>query len=328
MLLRDQLEPLARYVPWVLRRHDCNLGTAWDQYFRAGDNPNDQDVYHDLIPQRQTKDDQVGYVWSRNGEARIWLNNIRFLPVNPEQCDMRSRIVLASKMAATDALPFSNPTSETQGVDVEHWSETGVNEVAAILAGFEKKITVSAEVSGGVKGIGEASASVVDETTISASYENTTGRSYQSGTKKTFRLTQPAFTAGEGRLTWSEQTCQTRVRGEQIIDCEVEIFWWRYKKEYDWRKAKQVKKWYKAHRKLFPSIHLLIALLEGRGSVHTPFFEHFATREVGERYVILLEKLRRQRVDFLTEPYAESSEFKTEITNLVNLPGHPGDDTP
>ena len=320
MLLRDQMEPLARYIPWLLLQNGCDLGRGWWYYVRDGDRPGALGNHHDLTPQRQTRDDQVGYFWAKNGGAHIWLNNIRFLPVDPKQCDMRSRIILESKLGATDALPFRNPTSETQGVDIEYYAEQGVNEVNAILAGFEKKVTVSAEVSGGVKGIGEAKASVVDETTIRASYENTTGRSYQSGTRKIFRLTQPAYTAGEGRLTWSEQTCQTRVRSDQIIDCEVEIYWWRAYKKYDARRAKRTTRHRKSHRVVFPSLHLLVALLEGRGSVHTPFFEHFAEREVGKRYVDLLEKLRKQKVDFLTEPYAQSSEFKTEITDLVNLP--------
>ena len=90
---------------------------------------------------------------------------------------MRDRIVLQSTRVADDALPFRNPTSQVQGVDIEYSSAQGRNEVSAIAAGFEKKTTVSAEASAGVKGIGEAKASVVDETTIRASYENTTGRS-------------------------------------------------------------------------------------------------------------------------------------------------------
>ena len=49
-----------------------------------------------------------------------------------------------------------NGSTEVQTAELEHWEETGENEIVAILAGFEKKTTVSAEASGGVKGIGEA----------------------------------------------------------------------------------------------------------------------------------------------------------------------------
>ena len=311
MLLRDQMEPLARLVPHVLRYYGCDLGRAWDKY--RNDMP-----YGDLIPQKQSKDDEVGYYWAGNGEAHIWLKNIRFLPVDPSQCDMRDRIILASKLRARENLPFSNPTSEVQESEITHSSGQGGNEVRAIVAGFEKKTTVSAEAGGGVAGF-EAKVSAVDETTISASYESTTGRTFEEAVARAYRLRQPAYTAGEGRLTWSEQTCQTRVRGPQNIDCEIEIFWWRYKKEYDWKKAKKVKKWYKANRAAFPSAKLLIALLEGRGSVHTPFFEHFVGKTVAPRHINDIKALLVQKVDFLTEPYSEDSEFKTEIVNIVHL---------
>ena len=312
MLLRDQMEPLARLVPHVLRYYKCNLGAAWDQF--RNDMP-----YGDLIPQKQSKDDEVGYYWANNGEAHIWLRNIRFLPVDPSGCDMHDRIILESKLRAREALPFSNTTSEVQETEISHTTGKGGSEIKAIAAGFEKKTTVSAEVSGGIDGIAEAKASVVDETTISASYEDTTGRTFEEAAARTYRLRQPPYTTGEGRLTWSEQTCQTRVRGLQNIDCEIEIFWWRYKKVYDWKKAKKVKKWYKANRVVFSSAQLLIALLEGRGSVHTPFFEHLARKKVAKRHIADIKTLLVQKVDFLTEPYGEDSEFKTEIVNLVHL---------
>ena len=311
MLLRDQMENFARMVPHILRYYGCDLGRAWDKY-------NNKMPFGDLIPQKQTKDDEVGYYWSGNGEAHIWLRNIRFLPVDPSKCDMKDRIILSSKMRARENLPFSNPTSEVQETGITHSSGQGGNEVKAITAGFEKKTTISAEASGGI-GVAEAKVSAVDETTIKAGYENTTGRTFEENVARTYLLRQPPYTAGEGRLTWSEQTCQTRVRGEQHIDCEIEIFWWRYKKVWDYGKAKHVKKWYKAYRVVFPSVQLLAALFEGRGSVHTPFFEHFTTKDVRQSHIDSIKNELRKTVDFLTEPYSEDSEFKTEIVNLQYL---------
>ena len=216
-------------------------------------------------------------------------------------------------------MKFRNPQSHIQ-------QAKGGNEVKAITAGFEKKTTVSAEVSGGVKGLADAKASVVDETTIRAGYENTTGRTYESATARSYELNQPPYTAGEGRLTWSEQTCQTRVKGVQNIDCEIEIYNWRTYKKYDFGKARRTTRHKKNYRVVFKSAQLLIALLEGRGSVHTPFFEHFASgRNVQDRHIADLKARLVQEVDFLTEPYSEDSEFKTEIVNLVQLP-QPDDD--
>ena len=318
MLLRNAMEPLARLVPHVLRYYGCNLGKAW-QDFR-------NDLPHgDLIPQKQTKDDEVGYYWHKNGGAHIWIRNIRYLPVDPAECDMKDRIILSSKLKARENLPFSNPTSEVQKSTISHTTAKGGNEVKAITAGFEKKTTVSAKVSGGVKGLADAKASVVDETTIRAGYENTTGRTYESATARGYELNQPPYTAGEGRLTWSEQTCQTRVKGIQNIDCEIEIYYWRSYKKYDFGKARKTRRHKKSNTVVFKSAQLLIALLEGRGSVHTPFFELFIGHDVAQRHIDDLKALLVQEVDFLTEPYSEDSEFKTEIVNLVQLP-QPGDD--
>ena len=233
---------------------------------------------------------------------------------------MRERIILSSVEAArARGLPFSNPTSQVQVTEITHTSGKGSNEIKAIVAGFESKTTVSAEASGGVPGIGEAKVSVVNETTISASYENTTGRTHEESASRGYRLSQPPYTSGEGRLTWSEQTCQTRVRGAQMIDCEIEIYWWKAYRKYDARKAKKTTRHRKSHTVVFPSVQLLIALLEGRGSVHTPFFEHFVGKNVSQHHIDSIRDLITQDVDFLTEPFSEDSEFKTEILDLVFL---------
>ena len=170
-----------------------------------------------------------------------------------------------------------------------------------------------------LKALPRSRPSVVDETTISASYESTTGRTFEENATRIYRMRQPPYTSGEGRLAWSEQTCQTRVQGYQAIDCEIEIYWWQSYKKYDWGKAKKTTRHRKANRAVFPSVQLLIALLEGRGSVHTPFFEHFVGKTVASRHINDLKNLVIQDVDFLTEPFSEDSEFKTEIVNLVHL---------
>ena len=274
----------------------------------------------DLIPQRQTRDDQVGYFWPIDGGAHVWINNIRFLPVDPSECDMRDRIVLASELRAREALPFSNPTREVQETTITHTSGKGGSEIKAITAGFSKKVTVSAKVSGGIDGIAKAEASVVDETTITSAYKDTTGRTYEESAARGYKLRQPAYTAGEGRLTWTDQTCQTRVRGLQAIDCEIEIYWWKAYRKYDARKARKTTRHRKSHRVVFQSAHQLIAMLEGRGSVHTPFFEHFAGRGIKPWHIDDLKGLlaagRRLPDRALQRGF---SEFKTEIVNLVQL---------
>ena len=52
---------------------------------------------------------------------------------------------------------------------------------------------------------------------------------------------------------------------------------------------------------VFPSVHLLIALLEGRGSVHTPFFEHFMWNPVSaQHHIDDIKALLVQQVDAFT----------------------------
>ena len=144
------MEPLARRFAHTLVNTGRPPGSAWRGYNAA------DPAKADLIPLKQWADDAVGYVWHMNHEARIILADIAFEDLDPNDFDMSERIVLDSKLRAADTVPFTNGSTEVQTAELEHWEETGENEIVAILAGFEKKTTVSAEVSGGVKGIAEA----------------------------------------------------------------------------------------------------------------------------------------------------------------------------
>ena len=206
MLLRDAMEPLARRFAHTLVNTGRPPGSAWRGYNA------DDAAKADLIPLKQWGDDAVGYVWHANHEARIILADIAFEDLDPNDFNMSERIVLDSKLRASDTVPFVNGSTEVQTAELEHWEETGENEIVANLAGFEKKTTVSAEVSGGVEGIAKAKASVVDETTVRASFERTTGRKTAKRAGGRFIFRQPPMTEGEARLTWSEQKMQTRVK--------------------------------------------------------------------------------------------------------------------
>ena len=180
---------------------------------------------------------------------------------------------------------------------------------------------MSAEVSGGVEGIAEAKASVVDETTISAAIERQTGRqtSQRSGGAFTFRF--PPMSEGEARLTWSEDTLQTRIKGYRLIRCKVVIGRYHRYKKYNARKARTETKesWTSGSPIVFADVSDLIAVMEKRGSVNTPYFEHFAKRPVNPAYMENLKRLTRMNVDVLTDPFSGANNFKPEIVTSNSL---------
>ena len=316
MLVRDMMEPLAQHIADTLMMNGLVTGSSWKGYTRAT-----KDNYGDLIPHSQHRNDEVTYVWNRNHEARIILTDIRYEDIDPDLFDLSERITLASKLRATDTIPFKNGTTEVQEGTVDHWEETGMNELMAVKAGFEKKVTVSAEASAGVKGIGEAKASVVDETTISASLERQTGRKSSSRDGGSFTFRFPAMSEGEARLTWSEDTIQTRIKGYRLIRCKVIIGRHHRYRKYNARKARKEwrESWTTGSPIVFEDVSDLIAVMEKRGSVNTPFFEHFASRQVNPAYMENLKRLTRQHVDVLTDPFKGANSFKPEIVTSHSL---------
>ena len=315
MLVRDMMEPLAQQIAGTIRRFAGAPGSSWKGYDLSPGNA-------DLIPLKQHRNDEVTYVWSGNHEARIILTDIRYEDIDPDLFDLSERITLASKLRATDAIPFKNATTEVQDGTIEHWEETGMNELLAVKAGFEKKVTVSAEISGGVEGIAEAKASVVDETTISASIESQTGRksNQRSGGAFTFRF--PPMTEGEARLTWSEDTIQTRIKGYRLVRCKVIIGRHHRYKKYDAGKARRTwrESWTTGSPIVFDDVSDLIAVMEKRGSVNTPYFELFAGMgDINPDWANRLKRFSRVNVDVLTDPFTGASTFKPEIVTSNSL---------
>ena len=316
MLVRDQMEPLAQYIADTIVMNGHTPGSSWKGYTRST-----KDAWGDLIPLKQHRNDEVTYVWSQNHEARIILTDIRYEDIDPDLFDLSERITLASKLKATDTIPFRNGTTEVQEGVVDHWEETGLNELNAVKAGFEKKVTTTLEASGGVEGIAEAKASVVDETTISASLERQTGRKTTSRSGGSFKFRFPPMTEGEARLTWSEDTLQTRIKGYRLIRCKVVIGRRHRYRKYNSRKARKEwrESWTSGSPIVFADVSDLIAVMEKRGSVNTPLFEHFAERQVNPAYVRNLMRLTRMNVDVLTDPFTGANKFKPEIVTSQTL---------
>ena len=321
MLVRDQMEPIAQKIADAIVQTAWPIGSSWRGYNLGGN-------VRDLIPHKQNRNDEVTYVWHKNHEARIILTDIRYEDIDPDLFDMSERITLASKLKATDTIPFKNATTEVQDGRIEHWEETGMNELNAVKAGFEKKITTTAEASGGIDGIAEAKVSVVDETTISASLEHQTGRksSKRDGGAFTFRF--PPMTEGEARLTWSEDTLQTRIKGYRLIRCKVIIGRHHRYKKYDAGKARKTwrESWTSGSPVVFDDISDLIAVMERRGSVKTPLFEHYANNPPPQRYPDRLRNATRLNVDVLTDPFTGANSFKPEIVTSQSLADRDSDE--
>ena len=310
------MEPLAQHIADTIVMNGRVPGSAWNGYTRST-----KDDWGDLIPLKQSRNDEIWYVWNRNHEARIGLVNIRYEDIDPNLFDMSERITLESRMKASDVIPFRNATTEVQEGTISHWEETGLNELMAVVAGFEKKVTVSAEVSGGIDGIAEAKASVVDETTISASLERQTGKELNRRDGGEFKFRFPPMTEGEARLVWSEDTIQTRIKGYRLIRCKVIIGRHHRYRKYNSSKARKEwrESWTTGSPVTFEDISDLIAVMEKRGSVNTPFFEHFASRDTNPAYMENLKRLTRMNVDVLTDPFTGANSFKPEIATSHSL---------
>ena len=323
MLLRDQMEPLAQHLADTIVMNGWVPGSAWRGYTRSM-----KDAWGDLIPRPQNRNDEIIYVWNRNHEARIILTDIRYEDIDPDLFDFSERITLASNLKATDTIPFRNATTEVQEGEVSHWEETGMNELNAVKAGFEKKVTTTVEASGGIDGIAEAKASVVDETTISASLERQTGRKSTTRSGGSFKFRFPAMTEGEARLTWSEDTLQTRIKGYRLVRCKVVIGRYHRYRKYSARRARKTwrESWTSGSPMVFADVSDLIAVMEKRGSVNTPLFEHFANRRVNPAYMANLKRLTRMKVDVLTDPFVGANNFRPEIVASQTLLEREGDE--
>ena len=205
MLLRDQMEPLAQHIADTIVMNGAVPGSSWNGYTRST-----KDGHGDLIPLKQSRNDEIWYVWNRNHEARIGLIDIRYEDIDPDLFDLSERITLASKLKSTDTVPFRNATTEVQEGRVEHWEETGMNEFNAVKAGFEKKITVSAEVSGGIDGIAEAGSPAhagIDPLTrlrplLRPWFPRTRGDRPQTAQEALPELVVPPHTRGSTPSTW------------------------------------------------------------------------------------------------------------------------------
>ena len=311
MLLRDQMEPLARDVADLLSTTGASPGSAWENYH----------LDEDLIVHSQPSDTHLIYLRSTNHEGRVELQDIKFEDIDPENFSLGERIVLASELKASDSVPFKNGTSLVQTAELYHEEKTGANEFTAIMAGFEKKVTVTATAKAGI-GVAEAEASVVDETTLKAEFNRQTGRSAESTDGGRFIFNQPPFTEGEARLTWTEQTVQNRIKGYRLVRCKVVIG--RYQ---DYRKTigrgpakKRIRRWTSGSPLTWPDVSDLIAVIEKRGSVKHPLFEHYAGREaINPVYANRLRVRSRVSIDVLTEPYKGANEFRPEIVVTRSL---------
>lgn len=308
-LLRDQLEPLARDIADTLS-YTGAIGSVWANYHRN----------QDLVVITQPSDTHLIYARATNHEARIELQDIKFKPLDISAFDIGEQIVLESKKKATDSVPFHNASSEVQDFTLSHREESGENETLALMAGFEKKVTVTAEVSAGI-GIAEAKASVVDETTLKAEVNRQTGRSTSKEVGGEFTIRMPAWTAGEARLTWSEQTLQNRIKGYQQIGCRIFIGTYQdYWKKIALGPAKRhIRRWTTGSPVGWADLENLIAVLEKRGSVKDARFEYYANRNINPVHVQRLREKSRIHVDVLTDPYRGANTFRPEIVASHSL---------
>ena len=311
-LIRDEMEPLAKEIAHFLVLTKATAGSRWyhSGCYQRGE---------DLIPLKQSKNDDVSYVREKNGEARIRLYNIREQAPEPDTVVIHPEIVLSSRHRAgatitIDNLALSIP-SEPQ---VFHESfKDGESEAESMSSSMKNETWAKASATGKV-GVGIAEADVSVEAgwknTIELAWERQTNRTREHTSGGEFPFRAPAHTMIQARLEWSEQTKQRRVECSAVMDCAIEIGR-RSKHDGKWGwNTKSPSRW--------ESLEHLIAVAEKRGRVEHRGYEHFANMTLNAAQLASLariKKLRMRKVDRLTDPYSGNADIKVIIVDLETI---------
>lgn len=288
----DDIEPIGRAIGRLL------AGTPglyrWDGYTDK----------EDLIPLRQTADDEIQFVRERDGKARLAFYGIK----GNDLVDIKfgKPVVMSSEKKGTakvrvDARKYDNKQSY-------EWSKTfadGKSEFKAITAGFEvsSKSTFGTGSTAPVKG--EQSL----ELKVKSEWKNQTGHDEKVTKGGKFSLTADPGTLVEGYLTWDEQDIRQRITGFGTFDCAVHIG----------KRAKGHKKWHWTGDYHWGSLGELIATAEGNGSVKYPLRDHFMAHPAPAHLLDPIRAMpRRPYTQLLEYPGTDNIEVVPVTVENVN----------
>lgn len=320
MLIRDQVEPLAMAI-WDALSYTGFVGGLHADYHDGEDLRPEAMIEDDLVAFRRSSPKGQGSKrhggvrrYTEHTFARLELFNIRSVAPSPGDIKYGDLIVLKSSPRAEAALELDNLRSSQQGGPLEWFKEyaTGENEVNAIAASWklETSVKASASVKAGA-GLVEAEASIETETknTLGGELSRQTGRS--EDTKEGGRFTQHVnpHTYLRAHLEWNEQDLQRRWSGKSVIDCGIRVGNFQ---DYS-KRGHRVRRWTSGSPLVWDSIEQLLAVMEKRGSVHSPGYEYFASHFVHPALIPRIQARRTTVMDRLTDPFKGASSFKVVI---------------
>ena len=252
-MLADVIEPTVRAIAHLIVQSGAPISGAWMGY----------DQREDLIPLKQTADDNLHFVRDKDRSARVELFNIHPVDPDPESIKFYDPVVQRSESKATATVEIDNRTGLTpQSYLFKKSFAVGQREEAAMKNAFSltSKTTI---------GTGQSSPYSFSQefaATVSSEWSSKTGRSKDTITGGEFPLVALPGTMVRGFLAWDEQDMIRHVSCFGTYDLGIKIGR-RWNKHKKWRWYSGVHQW--------GSIDDLIATAEGRGSVHFPLHEYW-----------------------------------------------------
>lgn len=266
---------------------------------------NDYTADEDLIPLKQTADDNIHFVRATEPKARMELFGISGADL--VDIVIHPLVVLKSSRKATASLELDNRYGLTPA-EAEIYLEfaNGQTELDAVKAGFEvaSKSTFGTGATSPVKGEQELSLTITSEW------------SKQSGTTKDtkvggrFPVKALPYTRISYWLEWDEQDVRRHISGFGTFNCGVRIGK-RAKKSGDgrWR-------WQGDHT--WHSLADLIATAEGRGSVHFPLRDYWREHPPASELIVPVKAQPRRSYDQYDE-FKANNRLKVMIDTLDDL---------
>ena len=300
-MLADVVEPTVRSIAHLIVQSGAPISGAWKDY----------DCREDLIPLKQTADDNLHFVRDKERSARFVLFNIHPVDPDPDSIKFSDPVVQRSESKATASVEIDNRTGLTpQSYIFKKSFAVGQREEAAVKAGFSltSKTTIGTGQSSPYSFSQEFSA------TVSSEWSSKTGRNKDQTTGGEFPLVALPGTKVRGFLAWDEQDMIRHVScfGTYGFGIKIGRRWNKHKK---WR-------WYSgAHQ--WASLDDLIASAEGRGSVHFPLHEFWGKNpphldRIVSRFWKFIKQRPRVSIDQYI-PYKGAANIRVVIETLDDV---------
>ena len=292
-MLADVIEPTIRSIAHLIVRSGAPISGAWKDY----------NCFEDLLPLKQTADDNLHFIRSKDHSARVEAFNIHAVDPDQESIEFHDPVVQRSESKATASVEIDNRTGLTpQSYLFRKSFAVGQREEAAVKAGFSltSKTTIGTGQSSPYSFSQEFSA------TVSSEWSSKTGRSKDSVTGGEFPLVALPGTKVRGFLAWDEQDMIRHVSCFGTYDFGIKIG----------RRAKRRKKWrWHSGAHQWESLDDLIATAAGRGSVHFPLHEFWGKNPPLGYLVFEIRQRPRVPIDQYI-PYKGAANIRVVIETL------------